>query len=200
MGVFLGSQLGRTDEATHVLPGNLGERHILLDEASVGPVAVSDVPPQSVLTDSSPPPVIPALFPIPPASLDLFRGVTEKVVAPPPPTVAAADGDPLSAHESDLRAAERAHNLPTGILTAIAIRESSYGAAACAPHNAWGYLDPTCVAFDSWEQGAETVAATLRHWIDVRGNLRDALCTWESGQVCSVSGDWYATEVLALLQ
>jgi len=92
---------------------------------------------------------------------------------------------------------EVAHGLPLGILWAIAIRESSGGVHACG-YNAWGYASCTGYNFSSWEESIETVATRFAYWVERRGNVKDALCTWQSGQVCSVDGEWYANEVLAI--
>jgi hypothetical protein len=124
-------------------------------------------------------------------------------MAPPEPhsgvTAAAAPKDTLAGHEGELRAAEAANGLPAGLLGALAVAESSYGVNACG-YNAWGWQSCRGDNFDSWAEGAAVVAAQLRYWLDVRGNLEDALCTWVLGSTCAEDGAYdYAAGIIALL-
>ena len=116
---------------------------------------------------------------------------------PPPPPVTTAT-DTLYDHIPQLYAAEARYNLPSGIMSAIAWRESSFGAQACG-YNAWGVGACRGYNYSSWDEGIEDATALFAHWVSVRGNVADALCTWVSGQTCAVSGAWYASEVDALL-
>lgn len=125
------------------------------------------------------------------------------IVTPPPPSVEAAvavqsisDSDTLAGHESELRAAEQAFGLPYYVLTAIAVRECSY--SACSKHNAWG-LGPG-IEYASWTEGIEAAARNLRYWIDKRGSLPGALCTWyDGGFPCSEAAAAYASSVIYLM-
>lgn len=122
------------------------------------------------------------------------------IVAPPAASVRAAQvSDPLAGHEAEMRAAEERYQLPAGILGAIATRESSYGVNACG-FNAWGIASCRGDNYASWPEGIEAAASLFAHWLAVRGNLQDALCTWVLGGTCTEDGAYdYAASVLALL-
>lgn len=122
------------------------------------------------------------------------------IVAPPAASVRAAQvSDPLAGHEAEMRAAEERYQLPAGILGAIATRESSYGVNACG-FNAWGIASCRGDNYASWPEGIEAAASLFAHWLAVRGNLQDALCTWVLGGTCAEDGAYdYAASVLALL-
>jgi hypothetical protein len=94
-------------------------------------------------------------------------------------------------------ATERRYGLPRGLIRAVAIRESGEGKHLSGDYNAWG-IGPG-ISYNSWPESIEAAGNLLAHWIERRGNVRDALCTWVSGKTCSEAGEWYANEVISLM-
>lgn len=119
------------------------------------------------------------------------------IVAPSPASVT-AQRDTLTGHETELRAAEQRYQLPYYVLTALALRECAYADCGAGTHNAWG-LGPG-LRYATWEDGIEAAASNLRYWIDRRGSLSGALCTWLDGQFpCTAEAAAYAGDVIWLM-
>lgn len=92
-------------------------------------------------------------------------------------------GMPLSAYARQLVATADAYGIDWRYLPVIAILESSGGAAACGG-NAWGYA--RCqVRFASFEQGMQTVAATLASRTYAGWDPATTFCIWVSGDGCT---------------
>lgn len=88
-------------------------------------------------------------------------------------------GTVLESYEPMMRQTAQRYGLPEFIIPLITRLESSGGAAACG-FNAWGY-DSCHSGFSSWEEGIETVGATLASY---GGDWQTDLCIWVSGHGC----------------